>query len=122
MNSELVRKIKESVKSFGLENNVYYNFVDDKNIDKTKTYITYSKYSSTPNYKMNVASSVFDISVFSSELSKAVETRNRISAFMYLIENESVILETDIEEEKDLYDDEAKMHQCLLTLRVLHKI
>lgn len=122
INNELVKKIKLAVGDLDCKNNIYYNFVEDKNIDKTKTYITYSKYSSTPDYKIFLASSVFDISVFSNKLSTASSVRDTAAKYLAGIENEETILETNIEETKDLYDDVSKMHQALLTIRILHII
>lgn len=57
---------------------VYLDFVNDSKIDKEKTYIVYSLTSSTPHYDFEYGRNIYQIAVYSNDLSKALNIQREI--------------------------------------------
>ncbi|WP_157143159.1 hypothetical protein [Brachyspira pilosicoli] len=57
---------------------VYLDFVNDSTIDKNKTYIVYSLITSTPYYDFEYGRNVYQIAVYSNDLSKALNIQREI--------------------------------------------
>ena len=73
---------------------VYLDFVNDSTIDKNKTYIVYSLISSTPHYDFEYGRNVYQIAVYSNDLSKALNIQREIGKhFSNLID---IIEDTEI--------------------------
>lgn len=73
---------------------VYLDFVNDSTIDKNKTYIVYSLITSTPHYDFEYGRNVYQIAVYSNDLSKALNIQREIGKhFSNLID---IIEDTEI--------------------------
>ena len=102
---------------------VHYSFVD-KDIDDSKTYITYYRVSKQPDYELNIFVSTVQVSIFSKELEIANKVRNHIS--MHFSDMNKIILDTEIcgttiESEMEEYDYENKLYQAITTIKLLYK-
>ena len=102
---------------------VHYSFVD-KDIDDSKTYITYYRVSKQPDYELNIFVSTVQVSIFSKELEIANKVRNDISKHfsnMNKIILDTEICGTTIESEIEEYDYENKLYQAITTIKFLTK-
>lgn len=73
---------------------VYLDFVNDSKIDKEKTYIVYSLTSSTPYYDFEYGRNVYQIAVYSNDLSKALNIQREIGK--HFTNLKTVIEDTEI--------------------------
>ena len=73
---------------------VYLDFVNDSEIDKEKTYIVYSLTSSTPHYDFEYGNSIYQIAVYSNNLSKALNIQREIGK--YFSNLKTIIEDTEI--------------------------
>lgn len=101
---------------------VYLDFVNDSTIDKNKTYIVYSLISSTPHYNFEYGRNVYQIAVYSNDLSKALNIQREIGKhFSNLIDiiEDTEICGCDVSNETSNYVE--GFYQAISIINILYK-
>lgn len=101
---------------------VYLDFVNDSTIDKNKTYIVYSLISSTPHYNFEYGRNVYQIAVYSNDLSKALNIQRDIGKhFSNLIDiiEDTEICGCDVSNETHSYVE--GFYQAISIINILYK-
>ncbi|SUW04304.1 hypothetical protein [Brachyspira pilosicoli] len=101
---------------------VYLDFVNDSTIDKNKTYIVYSLITSTPHYDFEYGRNVYQIAVYSNDLSKALNIQREIgkhfNSLNAIIDN-TEICGCDISNETHNYVED--FYQAISMINILYK-
>lgn len=101
---------------------VYLDFVNDSTIDKNKTYIVYSLITSTPHYDFEYGRNVYQIAVYSNDLSKALNIQREIgkhfNSLKAIIDN-TEICGCDISNETHNYVED--FYQAISMINILYK-
>ena len=101
---------------------VYLDFVNDSTIDKNKTYIVYSLITSTPHYNFEYGRNVYQIAVYSNDLSKALNIQREIGKhFSNLIDiiEDTEICGCDVSNETSNYVE--GFYQAISIINILYK-
>ncbi|MBW5377989.1 hypothetical protein E6A45_04930 [Brachyspira pilosicoli] len=101
---------------------VYLDFVNDSTIDKNKTYIVYSLITSTPHYDFEYGRNVYQIAVYSNDLSKALNIQREIGKhFSNLIDiiEDTEICGCDVSNETSNYVE--GFYQAISIINILYK-
>ena len=101
---------------------VYLDFVNDSKIDKNKTYIVYSLVSSTPYYDFLYGRSVYQIAVYSNDLSKALNIQRDIGKHFSSLKDiidDTEICGCDVSNETHNYIE--SFYQAISIINILYK-
>ena len=101
---------------------VHLDFVNDSTIDKNKTYIVYSLITSTPHYNFEYGRNVYQIAVYSNDLSKALNIQREIGKhFSNLIDiiEDTEICGCDVSNETSNYVE--GFYQAISIINILYK-
>ncbi|CRF35367.1 hypothetical protein BRSU_2610 [Brachyspira suanatina] len=101
---------------------VYLDFVSDSQIDKNKTYIVYSLTSSTPHYEFEYGRNVYQIAVYSNDLSKALNIQKAIGKYftnLTAIIDDTEICGCSVSNETHNYTED--FYQAVSIVNILYK-
>ena len=101
---------------------VYLDFVNDSKIDKNKTYIVYSLVSSTPYYDFEYGRNVYQIAVYSNDLSKALNIQRDIGKYFSSLKD--IIDDTEIcgcDISNETYNYIEGFYQAISIINILYK-
>ena len=101
---------------------VYLDFVNDSKIDKNKTYIVYSLTSSTPHYEFEYGRNVYQIAVYSNDLSKALNIQRVIGKYftnLTAIIDDTEICGCSVSNETHNYTED--FYQAVNIVNILYK-
>ena len=103
---------------------VYFDFVEDEKVDINNNYIVYSLETNKPRYEYEYSKSVYQVAVYSKDLTTALEIQKDIGKYFSSLKEKIDNIEIcgcDIDSETHTKNEADGFYQAISIINILYK-